>query len=267
MNRCGVALDLAKLALNSDHDSPLEPQHCHPPWNPGSTCPCQRGFITICVARRGALRSPHSLSPMDQHLTVSEAREFTGKSESTIKRLLREITGDPQHADRSYILPSAEEVERRKGAKEPYAWKIDRQLLLRRFPQDDPAESGGGAARGPVIAPVELVMQVLQEQLRSKDEQMRTLEKQLDRKDDQIASLNERMRESNVLMRELQQRLAIAPPKPATAEAFMESGNQGEKVTSSSPLPAKQPPAKSRVKPPKNLKRPGVWSRLFRSSK
>ena len=119
-----------------------------------------------------------------------------------------------------------------------------------------------------VMTHVELVMQVLQEQLKSKDEQMRTLEKQLDRKDDQIASLNERMRESNVLMRELQQRLAIAPPKPAAAEAFVESSERMESVTPSpASQPAKQPLAKSRVKPPKNLTRPGVWTRLFRSSK
>ena len=205
---------------------------------------------------------------MDQHLTVSEARQFTGKSESTIKRLLREIVADPQHADRLFILPSAEEVERRKAAKEPYVWKIDRQLLLRRFPQEEAAESGGATQAGPASTHTELVMQVLQEQLKSKDEQLRTLEKQLDRKDDQIASLNERMRESNVLMRELQQRLAIAPPKPATAEAFVESSDRTESVTPSpAPQPAKPSVAKPREKSQKNPKRTGMWSRLFRSSK
>ena len=226
-------------------------------------------FDLRSIRRCATVRCGYPLfPPMDQHLSVSEAREFTGKSESTIKRLLREIVADPQHVDRLFILPSAEEVERRKTAKEPYVWKIDRQLLMRRFPQEDAAESGGVTDGGPVMTHVELVMQVLQEQLKSKDEQMRTLEKQLDRKDDQIASLNERMRESNVLMRELQQRLAIAPPKPATAEAFVESSERTESVTPSpAPQPAKQPLAKSRVKPPKNLKRPGVWSRLFRSSK
>ena len=204
------------------------------------------------------------LHTMDQHLTVSEAREFTGKSESTIKRLLREITGDPQHVERPFILPSAEEVERRKAAKEPYVWKIDRQFLLRRFPQEEAVESGGVAAGGPATAPVGLVMQVLQEQLRSKDDQLRTLEKQLDRKDDQIASLNERMRESNVLMRELQQRLAIAAPRPVTAEPFVESGGTSEDVMSP-PIP--QAPKQSAKKPQQKPPRAGMWSRLFRSSK
>ena len=205
---------------------------------------------------------------MDQHLSVSEAREFTGKSESTIKRLLREIVADPQHVDRLFILPSAEEVERRKAAKEPYVWKIDRQLLMRRFPQEDAVESGGVTEGGPVMTHVELVMQVLQEQLKSKDEQMRTLEKQLDRKDDQIASLNERMRESNVLMRELQQRLAIAPPKPVASEVFVEQKDLSEEpVASVTAHVAKSPVAKAQNKPQKKTKRPGMWSRLFRSSK
>ena len=208
------------------------------------------------------------LHVMDQHLTVSEAREFTGKSESTIQRLLREITSDPQHVDRLFILPSAAEVERRKAAKEPYAWKIDRQLLLRRFPQEDAVESGGTAAAGFVNSPGELVMQVLQEQLRSKDEQLRTLEKQLDRKDEQIASLNDRMWESNVLMRELQQRLAIAAPKTATAESIVESSAAAENaVTPSSLQPAKPIVVKTRGKAQKTPTRIGLWSRLFRSSK
>jgi len=201
---------------------------------------------------------------MDQHLTVSEAREFTGKSESTIKRLLREIVGDPQHADRLFILPSAEEVERRKAAKEPYVWKIDRQLLLRRFPHEEAAESGGVTPRPPANAASDLVMQVLQEQLNSKDEQLRTLEKQLDRKDEQIASLNERMRESNFLMRELQQRLAIAAPTPAASESFVASARPSEEARPS-PVPkaTKVSAAKTKAKP----SRPGLWSRLFRVSK
>ena len=110
-------------------------------------------------------------------------------------------------------------------------------------------------------------MQVLQEQFKSKDEQMRTLEKQLDRKDDQIASLNERMRESNVLMRELQQRLAIAAPKPVVSEAFVEQQDLSEEpVANVTTQVAKQPVAKAQNKPPKKPTRSGIWSRLFRSS-
>ena len=177
----------------------------------------------------------HSVLCMDQHLTVTEARKLTGKSDSTIKRMIREITQDAKHPDRSFILPPHDEVERRKKASEPYVWKIDRELLRRRFDvrgQSDEDEkptqhaTGGGEP--------DVVLQVLREQLKSKDDQLRTLETQLDRKDEQIASLNERMRESNILMKELQQRLAItAPAASSTPAEVVDTPKQGSEARKS----------------------------------
>lgn len=151
---------------------------------------------------------------MDQHLTVKEATKLTGKSDSTIKRLIREITKDSDHEDRGHILPPPDEVERRREAGEPYIWKIERTLLLKRFPPEGelPPEESENPKSAPADIPQAAIIDVLQEQLRSKDQQIGTLETQLDRKDDQIQNLNERMRESNVLMKELQQRLAITAP-------------------------------------------------------
>ena len=58
-------------------------------------------------------------------------------------------------------------------------------------------------------------------------------EEQLDRKDEQISNLNERMHESNVLMKELQERLAIAAPVALTA--YMP---QSQRVTRPNEMPA-----------------------------
>lgn len=154
---------------------------------------------------------------MQQFLSVKEATELVGKSESTIKRLLREIVKNPEHSDRTSIQPSVEELEQKRAANEPYAWRIDRQFLLKSFPVDPDGkiiqkargESSAAAAALPVI-------DLLREQLQSKDRQIEVLEKQLDRKDEQISNQNDRMHESNVLMKELQERLAIAPPVPPT---------------------------------------------------
>jgi hypothetical protein len=148
---------------------------------------------------------------MPTRLTASEAIKLTGKSESTIKRMLREIVADPMHGDRALIDPSHDEVEKRKAAGDSYVWRIAPELLLKRFPVESTGEAP--TADAPTGQPTSnLVVTILREQLQSKDEQIRTLEIQLDRKDDQIANLNERQRESNILMKELQQRLAIAPP-------------------------------------------------------
>jgi hypothetical protein len=154
---------------------------------------------------------------MDQHLTVSEARKFTGKSDSTIKRLIRDVVLEAQHPERSFILPSHGEVER--------------ELLRRRFGvggqttdvEESPRQVTGGRER-------DIVLQVLREQLQSKDDQLRTLEGQLDRKDEQISNWNERMRESNILMKELQQRLSIAAPVAQTSRAdVVDASKKGKK--------------------------------------
>ena len=155
-------------------------------------------------------RLRYPIARMANGLSVSEARKLTGKSESTIKRLVREITADPEHPDRRCIHPSHEEVERLKATGDRYTWSIAEELLLRRFPPDVAVDSDAVPSSKTVP---ESVVSVLQEQLRSKDKQLRTLETQLDRKDEQIANLNERQRETNILMKSLQERLALDAPK------------------------------------------------------
>lgn len=166
---------------------------------------------------------------MEQHLTVREACEFTGKSESTIKRLIREIAADPKHSDRVLILPPPEEVERRKKSGDVFVWKINQDLLTRRFPKQSASEQGtvGTTNASPTGGDSQVIIQVLRDQLQSKDRQLQTLETQLDRKDEQIKSLNDRMHESNVLMRELQARLSIAAPaaKPTTNNEVVQQGS------------------------------------------
>jgi hypothetical protein len=189
---------------------------------------------------------------MDQHLTVREACEHTQKSESTIKRLIREITSPPSHPDRPSILPPPEEVERRRKAGDVFVWKLNRDFLDRRFPKASPFEQGSAASRKTSSTPddTQAIIHVLREQLHSKDRQIQTLETQLDRKDEQIKNLGDRMHESNVLMRELQSRLAIAAPA-----APLDSAQQGSEVSIKTPS-AKSQPQKSR----------SLFGRFFRAA-
>ena len=151
---------------------------------------------------------------MDQHLTVKEATKLTGKSESTIKRLIRDITADATHEDRKFILPTHDELERLRDAGEPYVWKVDRMLLLKRYPQETQTEEGNSRTdkTDRTATPDSQLVESLHDRLTSQDDQIQTLKTQLDRKDGQIDNLNERMRETNILMKELQQKLAIAAP-------------------------------------------------------
>jgi cell division septation protein DedD len=195
--------------------------------------------------------------PVDQHLNVKEACKLIGKSESTIKRLIREITVDAHHEDRQFILPNHEEVERRKATKEPYVWKLDRQLLLRRFPQDSIEEEGSqssGKSAKPGTSDSHLES-ALRDQVQSLENQNQMLVTQLDRKDGQISNLNERMRESNILMKELQQRLAITAPVPESP--VQDAKTPSETIVTpvvteepkEKPKPIKKKPAATKPKP------------------
>ena len=148
---------------------------------------------------------------MNKRLTVSQARQLTGKSESTIKRMIREIASNPSHPDRDLIVPSATEIQQLKANRRPYVWRIAEELLSRRFLL---SEANDEDSSEPASSPqVEQEIAFLKQQLSNKDAQFRALEKQLEAKDLQIQNLNERHRESNVLMKNLQEHFAIAPPR------------------------------------------------------
>jgi hypothetical protein len=149
---------------------------------------------------------------MKELLSVSEARKLTGKSESTIKRMIREITADQNHEDRGLIEPSHEELERRKAVKEPYVWKIAQALLEKRYPVHDPDHVSGHdrSHEGGDSAINDMVQSQLIELLQT---QIKTLEVQLDRKDEQISNANKRTEEIHVLMQTLQKHLALPPVK------------------------------------------------------
>lgn len=176
---------------------------------------------------------------MSSYLILKQAVKHSGKSESTLKRLIREITADPDHTDRHHILPDAAELQQKRDAGEPYIWKISDALLDERYgtppASDEKRESNSmpSGDDGTVIA-------ILREQLQSKDRQIETLEQQLDRKDEQIANQNERMREANVLMKDLQQRLAITAPGSSSEVVIEPTAEQGSKVTPVPPAAARK---------------------------
>lgn len=184
---------------------------------------------------------------MSSFLIVKDAVKYCGKSESTLKRLIREITADPDHEDRSLIDPGHDDLEAKKEAGEPYVWKIHTDLLDKRYGADESAStSPDSKPKAETDSANETIVALLREQLETKDRQIETLEKQLDRKDDQISSQNERMREQNILMKDLQQRLSIAAP-----------GQQADVVNSQ---PVKEGSDSTR----KDTEKSSIWTREFR---
>lgn len=158
---------------------------------------------------------------MEQHLTVKEAGELVGKSESTIKRLIREITSDADHPDRERIQPGHDEVAKRRAAGEPYVWKIDAALLKSRYPEEsETPDAAGEEARTKSTAEDRIVVVL--------ERSIAVLQAELEAKNKQIESFHERQREQNVLLKSLQERILI-PEQSRNAEldgALV--GNQAE---------------------------------------
>lgn len=171
-------------------------------------------------------------------LTLREAEEFTGKSRSTLRRFLDTIVKEDDHPDRPFLQPPPEEVAEMKGRNQPFSWRISEELLKRQFGVGESeaasAPSAGGGETDRLVAVLE--------------KSIAMLEKELNEKNSQIAQLHERQREHNVLLRDLQERLALTAPRQTEAE-------EGS-YTSASP----EKPAPS--------KRDSLWSRplgqLFR---
>ena len=145
---------------------------------------------------------------MDTFLTIKQAVEFSGKSKSTIRRLIDEVVKEKTADARSQILPSAEDVERLRRKGEPYTWKISEEFLRERFEVREPEE--GSEASAPRVKDESINGQIV-EILR---DDIATLKGQLDRKDEQLREANERLkeandrnREQNILLGEFQKRL------------------------------------------------------------
>ncbi len=143
----------------------------------------------------------------DNFISVKEAAKLAGKSETTIKRLIREVTSDPEHEQRSNVLPSCSDLVLFRETNKQYKWRLAKSLVTASFSDRKPADSSN-----------ESVIELLKRQLESKDTQLAAMEKQLDRKDTQIENLNEHlkassqlMHESNVLLGSFQKRLG--PPE------------------------------------------------------
>lgn len=154
-------------------------------------------------------------------LTITEAAERTGRSESTIRRIIRSIADSKAHADRSAIEPSPAEVAAFKKKGENFTWRIREEVVMREFAAAQKTDKKAKVESGEILS-------LLQRELDLKN-------KQIEKQWDVIQSLNDRLREGNILMGSLQQRLALP-----TAQSPIEA-------------PAKAPSAKVSTEPAKEV--------------
>lgn len=184
---------------------------------------------------------------MQNFLTVSEAARRTGKSASSVRRVIYPILRDPHHPDRSHIEPSADDARELRLRGEPFAWRISEELLSRAIPPAEPArEPKAGSHESDLVS-------MLQRELEIKNQQITQHAELISRQMELLTGLSERLREGNILMGTLQQRLALAEKNvvPPVTDA-----------TPAQSAPAKTaPPQKAPAD--KKAKKRGFLSRLF----
>lgn len=192
---------------------------------------------------------------MPQFLTVKAAAVLTGKSPSSIRRVLYPIVERKDHPDRSHILPPVDEVAALRVKGENFAWRLSEELLRREFPADAPSERGTGAPSSKETATDEAgLLAMLRRELDIKNQQITQQGVMLEKQMELISGLSERLREGNILIGSLQQRLALTDgresPSTEPVKAKRTAATTTEKGSATAPKTAKQ--------------KRGFLSRLFR---
>jgi hypothetical protein len=185
---------------------------------------------------------------MPQFLTVKEAATLTGKSASSIRRVIYPIIQGKNHPDRQHIEPTEDDATKLRLKGENFAWRISEELLRRKVPiepakptsderHDSPSRTAGDAE----------LLAMLRRELDIKNQQITQQSEMLSKQMELISGLTERLGEGNILIGSLQKQLAltdgssreeadIVDAKPTTPP----SPEKGSDATKKKPKPKKR---------------------------
>jgi len=170
-------------------------------------------------------------------ITIRQATELTGKADITIRRLIRRLIKQNN--------PETIQMIRQKQAGKNFIYKINRDLLFKELKMNEPVqeikekkESFDTRKKEQTEIPetVEIlkakneIINILKGELYKKDGQMKTKDWQIGSLGKKIDNLIERDRETNILLKGLQDRVFMleSPKKPqeAETEAVMKKESQ-----------------------------------------
>ena len=155
---------------------------------------------------------------MAKFLTVKEAAQLTGKSPSSIRRVIYPVLDNPKHSDRPHIEPSVKRATELRLKGENFAWKISEEFLKWEIPAGDtkgktgPHKTHTSNTDGGSAAMIEM----LRQELGIKNQQIAA-------QNEVIKGLSERVREGNVLMGSLQQRLSLTDGSSRNTSGIVEA--------------------------------------------
>ncbi len=190
------------------------------------------------------------LSPtMRDFITVKEAARLTGKSPSSIRRIIYPIIENDQHIDRHHIQPSADEAIQLRLKGENFAWRLSEELLRREIPIVETAPHEPKEQQSTKSYEDDGLIGMLRRELDIKNAQITLHGELIGKQMELISGLSERLREGNLLIGSLQQQLAIGDGNKRSKQEIVDT-TQTEQEVGESP-----------TKTPKQ----GWFSRKFRS--
>lgn len=146
--------------------------------------------------------------------TVKEAADLTGKSPSSIRRIIYPIIRKDTHPDRAHVQPSVEDVLKLRLKGENFAWRLSEELLRQAIPADAP-EKGSDVSSGRQSGHGDgALIDMLRHELGIKNTQIAKQAEIIDKQMELVNGLSERLREGNILISNLQQRLALPDGRP-----------------------------------------------------
>jgi len=155
---------------------------------------------------------------MSDWLTISDAAIFTGKSQNTIRKLIRGGTKS-----------GTKVVTKKQKTGNRYRYLIDKASLAFHYQTGTTNDYQTGTTGGTNVVPI------LQEQIQALHRQLEQKDRQLEEKDKQINELIERQREQNVIVKILQDRLL-----PGKTEPVVDQIDQDERTDRREQEKAKQ---------------------------
>lgn len=201
---------------------------------------------------RGTLYPSIPSPSMSPFLTVKQAAQFTGKSSSSIRRLLYPIIADDAHPDRTQIEPSVADVSQLRSQGENFAWRLSEELLRRVVVVEAAPEKGTAAESStPFASSAGDFVSMLREELAIKNIQIAKQAAIIDKQMELVNGLSERLREGNLLIGNLQQHLALTDGRPNKSADMVK--------TKQTTAPGKGSTVDAKVSKPKK----GFFRRIF----
>ena len=171
-------------------------------------------------------------------LTMKEAAVLTGKSPSSIRRLIYPIVEDDKHSDRKQIRPTVDEVVKLRMKGENFPWRISEEFLRREVTMVENSTKPGSSSHG-ATATVgsEALIDMLRKELDIKNHQIMQQSENLTKQIELISGLSERLREGNILIGSLQKQLGDGSSRARSEAVDVESANEMRQGTGGSQSP------------------------------